>query len=184
VTVVAVVAFLSGLLLAVGVMFFGVRRQVAEQQLHHRRWPLALAAFLALAGATLYFRVSRFGEVTTAWFALVLLAGTVAAAGAWWLVKRSSSIPSSDPEDDPRFRFQGHVARVIQSIGDASGEPGRIAFDFDGKQYELRARWSTSGEWRVDDSGKAGAAGTEVVIEIVEGDMAYVEPWAVVEERL
>ena len=44
---IAVAAFLVGLLLAVRVMFFGVRRQLSEDLLYHRKWPLAIAAFLA-----------------------------------------------------------------------------------------------------------------------------------------
>ena len=178
VKVVAVVAFLSGLLLAVRVMFFGVQRRVDENHLYHRRWPLAVAALLAAAGAMLYAR----STVTGGWFAAVVLVGLGAFAGAWWLVKRSSAIPSTDPEDDPRYRFQGHVARVIEAIESrADGRSrGRIVFTFDEKQYDFRAQW-TPGDWEAQGFGRAES---EVVIERVEDDVAFVEPWAVVEERL
>lgn len=181
---VAVSAFLAGLLLAVRVMFFGVERRVDESHLHHRRWPLALATFLMTGGALLYFRASQPVSVTGGWLAVVLLVALAAGAGAWWLVQRSATMPSSDPEDDPRYRFQGHVARVTEAIETGTdSEPGRISLDFDGKRYDFRARWSTSSGPFTAHSG-FGASGSEVVIEIVEDDLAYVEPWAVVEERL
>lgn len=190
--VLAVAAFLGGLLLAVRVMFFGVQRRVDDEHLAHRRWPLALAAFLVTAGAMLYVRASREHRVTAAWAAVVIVAGCAAGSGAWWLVQRSAAVPSTDPEDDPRYRFQGHVARVIKAIGLHGSEDdiGRIAFDFDGKTYELNARWSADeagaagGEGEAFDRQSSGLVNNEVVIERVEADVAYVEPWTVVEERL
>lgn len=182
---VAVGAFLAGLLLAVRVMFFGVQRQVDEERLDHRRWPLALAAFLTVSGALLYARASRdvAGSVTPGWWAAVVLMGMAAGCGAWWLVQRSAGIPSTDPEDDPRYRFQGHVARVTETIeGNGGTARGRISFDFDGKRYDFRARWSESGV--ASEHRSLGTSGSEVVIEIVDGDLAYVEPWSVVEQRL
>lgn len=167
----------AGLLLFVRVMFFGVQRRIDEERTHHRRWPLALAAFLMVAGVALY---ARAGDLSPSWALTALLLGLGAGAGAWWWVKRSASVPSTDPEDDPRYRFQGHVARVTEPIGSAGD--GRIAFEFDGRRHDLRARWSPSSPAQV--APNAGLAGNEVVIEIVEGDVAYVEPWAVVEERL
>ena len=186
VRVLAVVAFLSGLLLVVRVMLFGVQRRVADDDLRHRRWPLALAAFLTASGALLYARAAKQG-VTAGWSAAVVLLGLAAGAGAWWLVKRSAAIPSTDPEDDPRYRFQGHVARIIKPIemkgADEGGEEaGRIAFSFDGKTYELNARWSPGAG--AFERRTLGLADNEVVIERVDGDVAFVEPWAVVEERL
>lgn len=184
---IGVAAFLVGLLLAVRVMFFGVRKQLDEERLLHRRWPLALAAFLAVAGAVLYLMSGSASGVTGGLAAAVVGSGALAAALAWWVVQRSAAIPSTDPEDDPRFRFQGHVARVTEPIGNP-GETtdGRVAFDFDGKRYEFRARWSQSDEWKpADNEGSvSGQEGAEVVIEIVDGDLAFVEPWKVVEERL
>ncbi|MEX2154782.1 MAG: hypothetical protein WD825_15680 [Gemmatimonadaceae bacterium] len=178
-----VVTFLAGLLLAVRVMFFGVQRRRDAEHLDHRRWPLALAALLVAVGGMLYARSSALQGVTATWAMAVVLVGIGAGAGAWWLVKRSAAVPSTDPEDDPRYRFQGHVARVIKSIESRSGDSGvgRIAFDFDGKRHELNARWTSEGTFERQSSGLVD---NEVVIERVEGDVAYVEPWTVVEERL
>jgi membrane protein implicated in regulation of membrane protease activity len=179
---VAVVAFLSGLLLAVRVMFFGVQRKLDNERLAHRAWPLALAAFLVAAGAMLYVRPDG---VTGARLALVTLVSTLAGTGAWWVVRRSAAAPSMDPEDDPRYRFQGHVARVVETIepldsASSSGAGGRITFEFDGRRHQLRAHWLPESS----AAQQVGHAGDEVVIERVEGDVAYVEPWNVVEERL
>jgi membrane protein implicated in regulation of membrane protease activity len=179
VRVVAILAFVGGLVLAVRVMFFGVRR-VDGEQLHHRRWPLALAAFLAAAGIALYARLSV-GQVTLGWVAAVVFLGLVAGWLAWWLVRRSASSSSTDPEDDPRYRFQGHVARIVQPIKGGVGRDGsgRIAFTFDGRPFEFSARW-------VDGADFQGQGGldSEVVIERIDDAVAFVEPWAVVERRL
>lgn len=180
---VAVSAFLMGLLLGTRVMFFGVQRRKGFEVLDHRKWPAALAAFLTAAGVTLYFRAH---PLTAASIAFVLVAGGVAAAGAWLLVSKSASIGASDPEDDPRYRFQGHVARVVTPIVEASGTGaplGKITFEFDGTRYGFSARWAPE----ADLGGGALATApvdTEVVIEYVDGDVAFVEPWAVVEKRI
>jgi hypothetical protein len=70
--------------------------------------------------------------------------------------------------------FQGHVAKITRAIGD--DEEGRVAFDFDGQRYEFRARWTPAAE--LPESHEAMAAvGADVVIETVDGDLAFVEPW-------
>ena len=177
----AVILFLAGLLLAVRVMFFGVQQRRSEEELHHRKWPLALASFLAIVGLLLYVRSDR--GVTVGWGGVVLLSGLVAAVGAWVLVQRSAAIPSTDPEDDPRFRFQGHVARVTSVIEANAATAGRIAFEFDGKRLEFGARWSPEADLGGGQHARA-AVNDEVVIEYLDGDMAYVERWVVVDKRL
>lgn len=179
----AVLVFLGGLLLAVRVMFFGVQRRLDDEHRAHRAWPLALAAFLVATGAMLYGRSLKGAAVTGSWLSIVVLVGAGAGAGAWWLVRRSAAVPSTDPEDDPRYRFQGHVARVIEPIGARPGgaPTGRIAFNFDGKRYELLARWALAEDAKRKD---AGLPDGDVVIERVDGEVAYVEPWTAVERRL
>ena len=75
--------------------------------------------------------------------------------------------------DDERYVLQGHVARVVSSIN--SGSEGRITFDVGAEHRTLRAR-------SLDDA--AVDEGTEVIIERIEGDLAFVEPWIQVEQRL
>src|SRR3954468_2072136 len=161
-------------------MFFGVRRDIGDDRVAVRRWPFALASFLAVFGATAYIRERR-GAATGTSVTVALVFGGIAALAAWWLVQRSASTPSTDPEDNPQYRFQGHVARIVQGIEARGAEPptGRIAFEFDGKRYEFRARW-TPGDW-LPAQGKTDS---EVVIERVDDDLAFVEPWAAIEERL
>ena len=187
--ILAVIAFLCGLLLGVRTMFFGVQRRLDENHLAHRVWPLALGAFLVAVGSLIYLRSVAAGQVTAAWVASVALLGVAIGGSTWWFVRRSAATPSKDPEDDHRYRFQGHVARITEPIEPRiDGAAGRIAFNFDGKRYEFRARW-TAGDWhggREEESARRslGSTENEVVIERVEDEVAYVEPWTVVEERL
>lgn len=171
---IAVALFIAGLLFWIRVMFFGVRRDVGSDQPAHRAWPLGVAVAFVTAGILLYVRPI----VTSGWIASVSLLGLFAGGAAWWATERSASLPSEDPEDDPRYRFQGHVARVTQPFTNGAG---RIAFSYEGKRIELGATWSP--ESGADVSG-AGRLDDEVVIERVDGDTAYVEPWATVEQRL
>jgi membrane protein implicated in regulation of membrane protease activity len=171
---VAVALFIAGLLFWMRVMFYGVRREVGQDQVAHRAWPLGVAVALVTAGIALYARP----VVTAAWVTSVSLLGLLAGAAAWWATKWSVSLPSDDPEDDPRYRFQGHVARVTQAF---TNGVGRIAFSYEGKRIELGATWSPES---AADRSVAGRLDDEVVIERVDGDTAYVEPWATVEQRL
>lgn len=180
--IIGVVLFLAGLVLWVRIMFFGVEKRLDEHRLAHRAWPLALSALLMVVGALTYFRADEPAGVTPAWLLTVALLGIGAGWGAAWVVRRSAAIPSTDPEDDPRYRFQGTVARVVEPIATSTGE-GRIVFDFDGKRHELGAVWSPEGDL-ARQTAAAGVVGSEVVIDRVDGSTALVEPWSVVEERL
>jgi len=99
--------------------------------------------------------------------------GSAAAALIRWLVAKSAAVSLEHDQEDERFVLQGHVARVVSSI--AAGSEGRIIFDLGNEHQTLRAR-------SLDDASVD--VGTEVVIERIEGDVAYVEPWLQVEERL
>src|SRR5205085_4387905 len=112
-----------GLLLAMRVMFFGVRRQVDAEHTTLRRWPLALASLLTVIGVSLYFRARNGGPVGIAWTFAALGFGLLAAAGAWAAIQYSANAPSTDPEDDPQFRFQGQVARLVEGIEPRGGQP-------------------------------------------------------------
>ena len=71
------------------------------------------------------------------------------------------------------------MARVVRAIQEGAGD-GRVALTVDGQRLEFGARW-------LPGSALPAAAGDldrEVVIEHVDGDIAYVEPWALVENRL
>jgi hypothetical protein len=81
-------------------------------------------------------------------------------------------VPEHDV-DDERYVLQGQLARVTKPMsGDVEGE---VTFRFGNEQRYVRAR---------DLDGGSIAADSEVVIERIEGDVAYVEAWQEVEKRL
>jgi hypothetical protein len=177
-TVLFLAAFIGGLLLAVSVMLFGVERRgrggaPSPAASSVRVSVPVLAGFLIVFGLVGYLavRVSSPGLWKAAFVAL--LGGAAAAALTGWLVAKSAAIVPEHDIDDERYVLQGHIARVITAI--APGEEGRIAFQVGAGTRVLRARG-------VDES--AVAAETEVVIERIEGEVAFVEPWVQVEERL
>jgi len=177
---IAAVLFGAGMLLAVRVMFFGVRRITGPDSHRTRAWPLAIASGLGVAGVVLYIQAWRGGEMTTFAWAVVVILSMVASVGARITVQRSEAAAAltTDPDEDPRYKHQGHVARVVSKIG--GGSAGRISFVIDGQALELSAKWLPG----TTASDKDGAVDSEVVIEHVEGDLAFVEPWALVEGRL
>ena len=173
-----------GLLLAIRVMFFGVARQIAPDRLIHRKWPAAAAAALLLTGLLFYLQHRSGGQVTILWSGLVAVVAVGVAVAAWLFVKRSAALPSGDPDDDPRFRFQGHVARIVEPMEsrDGAAPSGSISFEYENRPYVMRAYWSP--ESTAAASKSFAPTGDEVVIEFVDGDVAFVEPWAMVEKRL
>lgn len=174
-SVVYLFAFIAGLLLTVRIMFFGAeRRQVkSADAMPLRRSEPAIAAFLIMFGIVGYLltRPGRLAPATAAASAVVL--------GALWaaLVTRLAIVtarlqPEHDP-DDPRYVLQGHVA-VVTAVIDPGAE-GAITFGDGAARRTLRAR--SIDDQSIDD-------GVEVCIDRVEGEVAFVERWALVEARL
>jgi len=168
-------AFIAGLLIAVAIMLYGIERRSAvasspsPRSLRH--W-LPLAAASAVGFGVAGYSLSSFSSAVGAFVAAVVI-GLAAAVMTRWLVAKSASMPVEHDVDDERYVLQGHVARVVSSIG--AGAEGRISFDYGDERRTLRAR--SLDDVSVDE-------GTEVVIERIEGDLAYVEPWLQVEQRL
>lgn len=172
-SIVYLLAFIAGLLLGVRVMLFGIERQQEGGPVTSRNLRAAeplIAAFAVGFGIAGYL-ASRFLAPTGAFIA-ALVVGVVAMGLSRWLLVKSATAAEGDVEDE-RFALQGHVARVVSSI--VAGSEGRISFETAGERRVLRAR-------SLDDG--AVAEGTEVVIERIEGDLAFVEPWVQVEQRL
>lgn len=168
-------AFIAGLLLAVRVMFFGAERRQLQpaDAMPLRRSEPAVIGFLIMFGVAGYL-LTRHGTLSAA-------AGTGVAAllGLVWavLVTRLAVAtarvqPEHDP-DDPRYALQGHVA-IVSSAIPADAE-GAITFSEAGSQRTVPAR-------TID--GGAIAQGEEVCIERLEDGVAFVELWAIVEQRL
>jgi hypothetical protein len=174
-TVLYLATFIGGLLLAVRIVTHGVERPRDEHPTGDRSFrlsPPVIVGFTMLFGVAGYLMTrAGVGQLVTAPVAALLGgAGSIIAARLvkrWWQV-----VPEHDV-DDERYVLQGHLARVTKSIGpDVDGE---VTFEFGGDRKLLRARGSVGG---------AIAADTDVVIERVEADVAYVEAWADVEKRL
>ena len=170
-----IASFIAGLLIGVAVMLFGIERRSraggTDAGVSLRRW-IPLAAAFAVGFGVAGYSLSRALSPTGALVASLAI-GAATAGLVRWLVAKSESMPVEHDVDDERYVLQGHVARVISSI--ASGQEGRISFDYGSERRTLRAR-------SLDDV--AVDEGTEVVIERIEGDLAYVEPWLQVEQRL
>lgn len=168
-------AFIAGLLLGVRVMFFGAeRRRVRPTDgLPLRRSEPAIVGFLLMFGVAGYLLTRRGTVSGTMGVGIAALLGLVWAALVTRLAVATARVqPEHDP-DDPRFVLQGHVALVSTPIP-ADGE-GAISFSEEGADRMVRAR-------TID--GSAIAAGEEVCIERVEDGVAFVELWAIVEQRL
>jgi hypothetical protein len=168
-------AFIAGLLLGVRVMFFGAERKQrpSADALPLRRSEPAIVGFLLMFGVAGYL-LTRRGTVSAGTGALIAaLLGLVWAVLVTRLAVATARLqPEHDPED-PRFALQGQVAIVSDAIP-ADGE-GTITFSDAGAPRTVRAR-------SVDGSAIAG--GEEVCIERLEDDVAFVELWAIVEQRL
>jgi membrane protein implicated in regulation of membrane protease activity len=178
-TVLFVASLILGLALAVRAMLYGVERESTPFGAPPPPTPSVrfstpvISAFAGAFGASGYLltRPGRMGAAAGTIVAVVI--GTLAGAFAVRVVRRAAAfVPEHDP-DDPRYVLQGHVATVTAPIGPASD--GEISYELEGKRHTVRARGL---------DGSVAERGTEVVIERIENDVAYVEPWVEVEKRL
>jgi hypothetical protein len=173
-----IASLILGLLYGVRVMLFGVERPRAldatdPAERSFRRSPPVIAAFAVAFGVSGYAlqRATSLGSGMS--FAVAVGLGGAAAALAAQLVRQWwAAVPAHDV-DDERYVLQGHLARVTAPI--AASVEGEITFEVEGRRHVARAR-------SIDDA--AVAADTEVVIERIENDVAYVESWLEVEKRL
>jgi hypothetical protein len=181
------VCFIAGLALAVYAMLHGVERtapSVSGSPELREPSPVfnlpVFAAFLVLFGMLGYL----LGRYTNFGVALRLVIGTVVgaacAAGFVALIAKWAIPGAREEVVDERYVLQGTLAHVIAPIASGASEqepgaPGVIAYDLDGQHVELAAR-----SW----DGASVDAGTEVVIDRIEGGVAFVERWAQVEQRL
>jgi len=178
-------AFLIGLLLGVYAMIRGVERIGSghSPELDALGRPIG-AARMALTAPTVGAFATVFGIVgylfsRYATFGLpqqlsitvgIALACTVLATRA--IAHWATQAAEQDVVDE-RYLLQGHPAQVVSPI---SAELAReIAYVVGGKRYAVPAQ---------SLDGTSVAVGTDVVIDRVENGVAYVEPWAQVEQRL
>lgn len=171
------VAFGVGLLIGVYAMLHGTVR--AGGGPGNIRFPIAgfntpvIGAALAGFGAAGYL-LTKYSHIDT--IAIVVIAIVAAAAGwigmtilmAKWALRGSLNDPHEEIEE-----LQGTVAMVTRAISPT--ELGEISYSFRGVPTRVAAR---------SIAGDAVPVGTEVVIDHIENDIADVELWSVVEQRL
>ncbi len=178
-TALFVASLILGLALAVRAMLYGVERQrtpfgAPPPTTPSVRFSTPVVSAFAFAFGVAGYLLTRPGRMGLAPGTVVaMLIGALAGALAVRVVRRAAAfVPEHDP-DDPRYVLQGHVATVTSPIGPAA--EGEIAYVVEGKAHTVRARGL---------DGTTADRGTEVVIERIEDDVAYVEPWVEVEKRL
>jgi membrane protein implicated in regulation of membrane protease activity len=168
--------FIGGLLLAVRVMIYGVERPRESHPSGERSFrlsPALIVAFSIVFGATGYSLAQANMGGPASRLAAAAGFGVLAAAIAARLVRKWWSVTPEHDVDDERYVLQGHLARVTKPI--QAGIEGEVSFEFANDRRVLRARGLNDG---------ALAIGTDVVIERIEDDLAFVESWAEVEKRL
>jgi hypothetical protein len=175
-TAVYLICFIAGLLLGVRIMIAGVERPREEHPRGERTFELSppmVAAATALFGVIGYLLTRRqVGTIVTRALVSAVVAAVAAVATAY-LVRKWWAVTPEHEVDDERYVLQGHLARVTKSIGE--GVDGEVSFEVGAEQRVLPAR-------TIDAASLA--VGTDVVIERIENDVAYVEDWAEVEKRL
>lgn len=175
-TLIFLAFFIGGLLLAVRVMLFGVERRGSGDRGARNapsiRFSLPPISVFAIVFGLVGYGLSRSGGFGVAVTVGAVVGALVSALSARMLA-RWATIRAEHEAEDPRYALQGHPACVTTAI--AAERDGEVTFDVGTERRVVRARL-------VGES--AASAGTEVVIERIEDDVAYVEPWVQVEKRL
>lgn len=175
--VIFLVAFIGGLLLAVFSMLHGVER--ARRKKNRGRKPSAffnlpaVAAFAAGFGATGYLLATRTALAAWAVLVLAIAGGGLAIAGMITLLARWALRGVTGPTIGEAEDIQGQPAVVTREI--SLGSVGEIAYEHQGVEVRVSARGLDT---------RTLPAGTEVVIDRLEGGVALVEEWTLVERRL
>ena len=175
--IVSLVAFIGGLVLAVFTMLHGVEYARRRRNRSHAPSPFfnlpTVAAFAVGFGAVAYPLASR--TRLPAW-AIILIAiggGALAITGMITLLARWALRGLAAPFSSDAHEIQGTVAVVTADI--TAARPGEIAYEYLGKKELVPARSLGANVIR---------SGSEVVIDRIEEGVAFVEEWAVVEQRL
>ena len=173
--IVFLAAFIGGLMLAVFAMLNGVgfaRRNRTRAPSAFFNLP-AVAAFAIGFGAAGYPLASRTRLPAWGILLIAIAAGALAISGmitllAQWAFRGLSAASASDEEE-----VQGQLAMVTREI--TVSTPGEISYGSVGKEMRVPARGLST---------KSLVVGADVVIDRIENGVAFVEEWAVVEQRL
>ena len=133
----------------------------------------ALAAFFVGFGAVGYPVASR--SRLPAWAVLLIAAasGAVTISAMITLLARWALRGAAAKSPADEHEIQGQLAVVSKDIRPTAA--GEITYELLGRQTKLPAKALST---------KPLPAGTEVVIDRIEDGMAFVEEWAVVEQRI
>lgn len=170
--IVFLVVFITGLLLAVFAMLNGVRRNQSRAPSAFFNLP-AVAAFAIGFGAAGYPLASRTQLPVWGILLIATAVGALAISGMITLLAQWAfrGIPAASAAEEQEI--QGHLAIVTRDV--TASTPGEISYEYLGRKVRISAR---------PISTKALLVGAEVVIDRIEDGVAFVEEWAVVEQRL
>lgn len=171
-TVPYLIVFIAGLGVAVYSMLQGVTPAPGAHKLDRGLLKSApsTAGFAVIFGAVGYLCSAH--TSLNPWVVLLIAGiggGLSLSVTAPMLVRMSARMRSHPSEPE----IGGQLAKVLKTISDDS--PGEIEFELDGRPVRRRA---------VSIGGAALDPGQEVVIERIDQDLAYVEDWRTVEQRL
>jgi hypothetical protein len=170
-------AFIGGLVLAVFTMLHGVEHTRRKRNRSRAPSPFfnlpAIAAFAVGFGAVGYPLASR--TILPAWGIILIaigggalaITGMITLLAQWALRGLSGPLPAEDHE------IQGQLAVVTSDITPV--RDGEISYEHLGTRELVRAR---------SLGATAILSGSDVVIDRIENEVAFVEEWAVVEKRL
>ena len=170
--IVFLVVFITGLLLAVFAMLNGVRRNQSRAPSAFFNLP-AVAAFAIGFGAAGYPLASRTQLPVWGILLIATAVGALAISGMITLLARWAfrGIPAASAAEE--HEIQGQLAIVTRDV--TVSMPGEISYEHLGRKVKIAAR---------PISTKALPIGADVVIDRIEDGVAFVEEWAVVEQRL
>jgi len=169
------IAFTGGLVLAVFAMLHGVeylRRNRSRAPSPFFNFP-AVAAFAVGLGAVGYVLSSRTSLRAWSVVLLALVGGGIATTGMIALLARWALRKGAIQGIDESETIQGQLAVVTREI--VPGGTGSITYEHLGARLQSPARAI---------SNQRLEKGSEVVIDRLENGVAFVEEWAVVEQRL
>jgi len=169
------VAFIAGLVLAVIAMLHGVehtRRKTSRAPSPFFNLP-AFAAFFIGFGAVGYPIASRSRLPDWAVLLVAAASGALTISAMIMLLARWALRGAVAKSAADEHEIQGQLAVVTQDI--AATALGEIAYELLGRQVKVPARTL---------NGKPLSAGAEVVIDRIEAGVAFVEEWAIVEQRI
>lgn len=166
-------SFGAGLAIAVYAMLHGVEKNrgaVISRPAPHLNLP-ALAGLMVVFGAVGSLLVRNTNLSSLVMSVIAAVSGVAGWLGMTFLMAKWALRPSDNPHGEAE-EFQGQLAVVVDPIGPAAGS---IRYERDGKVHEVTARNLIEGHL---------PRGADVVIDRFEDDVAIVEDWAAVEQRL